>query len=61
MEPMTTALLIVNGLLVLGLFGALALVMSVGHRAAGARRSARREPLEPVRRPGEERELERAA
>lgn len=61
----TTTLIIVNGILVLGLFAALALVMSVGHRAAGTRRSGRHwsDPfeLEPLGEPVEARELERAA
>jgi len=61
----TTTIIILNGLLVAGLFAALALVMSVGHRAADHRRYARRlsEPFElgPVGEAHEERELERAA
>jgi hypothetical protein len=62
MQPMTTTTIILNALLVLGLFAALALVMSTGHRVADHRRYGRR-PLdlrpEPAAR--EEPELERAA
>jgi hypothetical protein len=66
MPPMaTTTLIIVNGMLALGLFAAIALVMSVAHRAAGARRFGRHwsDPLElePVGKAREEIELERAA
>jgi hypothetical protein len=62
MQPMTTTtLIIVNLLLVLGLFAALALVMSTGHRVADHRRYRRTLHLEPAVAAREERELERAA
>jgi hypothetical protein len=62
MQPMTTTtLIIVNLLLVLGLFAALALVMSTGHRVADHRRYRRPLQFEPAVAAREERELERAA
>lgn len=57
----TTTIIIANLMLVLGLFAALALVMSTAHRVADHRRYGRRFELEPVAATREEPELERAA
>ena len=61
-----TTFIILNGIIALGLLAGLALVMFVGHRAAGSEREGAghwTEPLELelVRATGQEPELDRAA